>query len=269
MTEPGPFQATATASVPIDLFGYRPTGSVRQTIVVMHGVLRNADEYRDHAIGLSERTSSLIIAPHFDEERFPSWRYHRGGVLSEPGEPRPASEWTYEILRSAIGDALVSQGVSHLPFHFLGHSAGGQFLMRMAAFVDLGAARIVAANAGSVMFPSRDYPFGYGFGGLPENFGDDTALSAYLARPLTIFAGTADTEADEHLDQSEAAMRQGPNRYQRNLAAYLAAQDVAAQRGWDCQWRFVEAPGVGHDHAAMFDHAQAEVALFGTKSGSS
>ena len=48
----------------------------------------------------------------------------------------------------------------------IGHSGGGQFLIRLAAFNPHEAERIVVANAGTQVFPTRDLNFPFGFGGL-------------------------------------------------------------------------------------------------------
>ena len=150
-----------------------------------------------------------------------------------------------------------------MPYYLIGHSAGGQFLERMSAFVDTGAERIVAANPGSLIFPRTDWDFGYGFGKLPSNLADDASLQKYLAQPLTLYLGSGDDHVDGDLDISEEAMREGPGRYQRGLACYEAAKKLASEKGWAFNWRVVVAKFVGHDHALMFNHPIAEVALFG------
>jgi poly(3-hydroxybutyrate) depolymerase len=250
--------------VALQVFTYRPANwSGTRLLFVMHGVLRNADEYRDHAIGMADRFDALVVAPKFDSERFPSRAYQRGGLLREDGAPAPAAEWTYSRLPELAAALRARTGKPDAKLYVIGHSAGGQFLVRMAAFADIGAERIVAANPGSVLLPTRDVKFGYGFGGLPEALASDERLRAYLAAPLTLFLGTADDHADEYFDASEAAMAQGSGRHQRGLALWWAAQHLAKARGWPCNWRLVEAVGIEHDHEKMFAHANCELALFG------
>lgn len=250
--------------VELTVFTYRPANwSGARLLFVMHGVLRNADEYRDHAVGMGDRFDALIVAPKFDAERFPSRAYQRGGILREDRSAAPPAEWTYSRLPELAAAMRTRTGKPEAKLWLIGHSAGGQFLVRAAAFAELGAERIVAANPGSVLLPTYDQPFGYGFGGLPKELANDDRLRAYLAAPLTLFLGTGDDHEDEDFDKSKDAMVQGSGRHQRGLALWWTAQALAKQRGWTCNWRLVEAVGIEHDHEKMFAHANCEVALFG------
>jgi len=250
----------------LEVFVHKPeTYAGERMLVVMHGVNRNADEYRDHAADLGERFQMLVVAPKFDNERFPSRAYQRGGILREDGTAADAKEWTYAYIPKVAAALREREAKPKMPFWVIGHSAGGQFCMRMAAFQELGAERIVAANAGSCLVPTRDAKFGYGFGGLPESLSSDDVLKRYLAAPLTLYLALDDNGHDEWLDTSEPAMKQGPGRLQRNRAAFAAAEKLAAEKKWPFAWRKVEVEGIGHDHEKMFAHALVEEALFGPK----
>jgi pimeloyl-ACP methyl ester carboxylesterase len=248
----------------LEVFTHKPADwRGERMLFVFHGVLRNADEYRDHAVVLAERYSMLVIAPRFDEERFPSIKYQRGGILSADGTAARPEEWTYALvpkLARAIRDREAKPALKHW---LIGHSAGGQFCMRMAAFQDTGAERIIASNPGTALVPTRAQDFGYGFGKLPDELASDEILKRYLAAPLTLYLAQEDNKEDEYLDVSDAGMRQGPGRLQRNRAAFAAAESLAREKSWPCAWRIVEVPEVGHDHELMFQHPLAESALFG------
>jgi len=249
----------------LDVFMYRPERWIGQRMIfVMHGVLRNADEYRDHSVAMGDRLNALIVAPRFDSERFPSRAYQRGGIMREDGSVAAKQEWTYSLIPHLAASVRTLVRVDGMPYTILGHSAGGQFVMRMSAFMDTGAERLVAANPGTDLFPLRSMPFGYGFGGLPEELSNDDAIRRYLAAPLTIYLGTADDQPDENFETSERGMAQGSGRHQRGLACYWTAKTLAESRGWTFGWRLVEAQGVGHDHEKMFDHPNCELALYGT-----
>ena len=116
---------------------------------------------------------------------------------------------------------------------------------------------------GPAVVPTRELPFGYGFGGLPPALANDEVLRAYLAAPLTLYLGTADTLPDRHFDHTTTAMRQGPSRITRGRACFELARKLAADRQWRFNWRKVEIDGVGHSAARMFAGAQAGDALFG------
>lgn len=254
--------------VKLDVFTYKPaTYQDGPLIVVFHGIQRNADTYRDNAKVLGDRFGALIAAPRFDTNRFPSEAYQRGGV-TKAGVVQPREEWTFSLVPQIVDEVRRAAGRTDLPHYLIGHSAGGQFLGRMAAFTDTGARRIIAANPGAHIFPTRDADFPYGFGKLPDELGNDAALKRYLAQPLTLFQGTADT-GESNLDKSAPAMRQGATRIERGRENFRRAQELAKAKGWPCNWTLVEAPGIGHDSAKMFGHANAEAALFPGKSATS
>src|SRR5688572_8569467 len=88
---------------PIQVFTYKPKRySGGPLVMVCHGTLRNAEEYRDHSIAMADRLNVMIAAPLFDDKRFPSRRYHRGGVLDEQGKPTPKESWTYNYLNRIV-----------------------------------------------------------------------------------------------------------------------------------------------------------------------
>jgi pimeloyl-ACP methyl ester carboxylesterase len=248
---------------PLTLFTYKPpTYHDGPILVVFHGVNRNAEDYRNFAITLGERFGAIVIAPLFDTKRFPSERYQRGGI-QRAGVAQPPEKWTYAAVPRIVADVRAREGKPALPYYLIGHSAGGQFLVRLAAFYPGQAARIVAANPGSELFPARDQNFGYGFGGLPSELSSDEILKRYLAAPLTIYLGTGDNHPDEDFDASPAAMKQGGSRLERGRACFAFAEKLAKERGWEFHWRKVETPGIGHESAFMFAAKEAEDALFG------
>jgi hypothetical protein len=247
----------------LELFTYKPE-SYRDgpLLLVFHGVLRNAEEYRDHARGMGDRFQALVVAPRFAEREFPLERYQFGGVAIR-GEVKARETWSGSFVAPIIAEIRKREARPDMPCHCIGHSGGGQFLARMAGFSATGTKQIVVANAGTHLFPSRDLPYPFGFGGLPQELSGDAVLKQYLAQPVTIYVGSADTERDEHFDVTPPAEKQGKTRYERGRNVYLAAQALAKEKGWTCGWKLIEAEGVGHDHEKMFDHARCRTALFG------
>ena len=252
------------AREPITLFTYKPpTYRGGPLLIVCHGVQRNAEDYRNFAITLAERFGVLVVAPLFDKERFPMARYQRGGLVGADGAVQPLERWTYASIPRMVARVRELEGKPELPYYLIGHSAGGQFLVRMAAFLPGEAERIIAANTGSHLFPTREADFGYGFGGLPPELSGDDVIRRYLAARLTLYQGTGDVIADPSMDASPPAMRQGPNRLARGRAAFAAAQALAKEKGWVCNWRLVETPGIAHEAAFMFAAKEAGDAIFG------
>jgi pimeloyl-ACP methyl ester carboxylesterase len=250
----------------LEVHTYKPASYQGGPILfVIHGQGRNADGYRDYGIPLAERHGALVIAPQLDATRYPGERFQRGGVLRS-GKLAPREEWTYAVIPALADLVRRLEGRPDLPYSLIGHSAGGQFAIRLAAMMPGQAQRIVAANPGSLLFPTRGARWGYGFGGLPPELASDEVLRAFLAAPFTLLLGTSDTgREDADLDRSEPAMAQGPHRFARGHACFQAAQTLARQRGWTFNWKLLEVAGTGHSGKDMIGSSQASAALFGPR----
>jgi hypothetical protein len=255
--------------VPIEVYTYKPSKFERQALVlVLHGLGRNASGYRDYAVPLADRLGLLVVSPLFDTARFPTWRYQWGGVIrpsnnssSGTNAVEPEHAWTGRLLLAMVEAVRELEAAPALDYYLLGHSGGAQALSRIAALMTTGAQRIVLANAGTYLWPSREARFPDGFGGLPSTLSSDAALRAYLAQPVTLLLGTADILQDTDLSMREAAVAQGANRYERGLNAYRAGQTLAKARGWTFNWKIVEVPGVGHSASRMFRSEETLTAL--------
>jgi pimeloyl-ACP methyl ester carboxylesterase len=251
----------------IDVFTYKPADyRDGPLIMVFHGTLRDADVYRDDARAMADRFGALIGVPRFDREQFGSGQYQQGGLFKDD-KLKPEPEWTWSLVPKIIAELRRREGRPEMPVYLIGHSAGGQFVGKMAAFVPADVARVVAANPSTLLFPTRDHLYPYGFGDLPDELVSRDRLRRYLARPLTIYLGTADNERDQYLDKSSGADRLGKSRLERGRNLFSFARELAEKEGWEFGWRLVEAPGVGHDHKAMFDDPMCEIALFGRRGG--
>ncbi len=251
--------------VPLKCFVYRPANYKDGPLLfVFHGVLRNASEYRDHAVGMGDRFGALVVAPLFDEARFPLAKYQHGGIVRD-GMAVPAAERTGAMVPKLAAAIRQREQRPDMPYYLIGHSGGGQFLFRLAAFVDTDAREIVASNAGTLIFPRKDAPFPYGYGKLPEELTTDAEMKRFVGQRLTLYLGDKDIERDEHLDVLPEADAQGPTRFERNQAAFAAWKKLAAEKGWPFRWRIVIAKGIEHDHEKMFDHAKCKEALFDRK----
>ena len=249
--------------VKLELFTYKPeTYRDGPLIMVFHGVLRNAEEYRDHAKQMGDRYGALIVAPRFPEPEFPIVKYQQGGLLID-GKATPRASWTWSFIPLIAAEIRRREDRPQMPYYLIGHSGGGQFLVRLAGFLPTDASRIVVANPGTHLFPTTELPYPWGFGGLPEELCTDETLQRYLAQPLTIYLGKNDTERDEYFDVTPNAEKQGMTRYQRGQHAFQAAAELARRREWKFNWRLVEVTDVGHDHQAMFNNPQCDLALFG------
>ena len=244
------FQFSAAGKT-LHVFTYRPSSFTDgPLLIVVHGMDRNADSYRDRAIILADRMKALVVAPCFDAKQFSTEAFQRGGVTLG-GKAQPQEQWTFTLIAQLVEEVRQREQRPDMPHYLIGHSAGGQFLTRLAAFLPGDARRIVAGNPGSLLFPTRDMNFQYGFGNLPKELSDDDALRRYLAAPLTLLLGTDDT-GDKNLDVSASAMKQGATRIERGRACYRLAEHLARSKGWPFNWRLQEAAGVGHSSEMLF-----------------
>jgi hypothetical protein len=239
---------------------YRPSNCTEPALLfVFHGNSRSAASYLDYARPLADRACLLVFAPLFDEERFPNSAYHRGGIVDDDGV-LPREDWTVDIVADLVSWARRREGRPDAPYYLFGHSAGGQFLSRVAAFAPPpDAERIVIANASTHVLASLDEPAPYGLGDVfgPAATGQ---LRTYLALPVTIYLGTEDTE-DEDLTDTVEARRQGADRLERGRAAFALARETALRNGWTFGWRLVEASGVGHSARDMLGSERADDAF--------
>jgi pimeloyl-ACP methyl ester carboxylesterase len=254
---PGSAEVTATIDgVTLPVFTYRPEGcAVSGILLVFHGLHRDASGYRDDARPLADRLCMLVAAPLFDEHRFPTWRYQRGGIVHD-GKVEPEADWTVNVVPRLAAWVRAGEKRPDLPYALIGHSAGGQFLSRVAAFLPAGATRIVIANPSTWVLPSLDTPAPYGFGGVYDPPRGEAALRRYLAAPVTVLLGQEDTGSRD-LAMGDAAEAQGGTRLERGQNAFRQAEAVAKANGWPFNWRLAFVPGVGHSARLMFGSAQA------------
>jgi poly(3-hydroxybutyrate) depolymerase len=216
-------QTVDVNGTPMVVFTYRPAGCPEPSLlVVFHGIARNAQSYRDYTRVLADRLCLLVAAPVFEEQAFPGWRYQRGGIVKNAAV-QDARDWTGRLVLDLVA-WVRRQEERPLAYSLLGHSAGGQFLDRLAAFVPTEARRIVVANAGSYVFPSLEIAAPYGLGKVYSEADGEAALRRYLEQPLTIYLGQGDTRDDERNDY---ALAQGNSRYQRGINVFNAGKMLA------------------------------------------
>jgi pimeloyl-ACP methyl ester carboxylesterase len=162
-----------------------------------------------------------VLAPEFDRKAFPPALYQRGGVARQRAlEPHDA--WSVRLV-----DGLVTWGQAEekrpLPYILLGHSAGAQFLGRVAAYTPTKARRIVIANPSTYVLPNADVATPYGFGGIGSRSETQAEIARYLALPLTILLGDNDT-GDKRRAKTKRAMEQGATRLERGLNTFARAK---------------------------------------------
>lgn len=244
-----PFSPATDSSLPeIDVFwasGTADPEAIRHSriVFVMHGVLRNGDEYRDIWARLAHGHKVLVIAPMFDRERFPAGAYSTCGL----GDAPPGSR-ALDYIEPLFDQTVRMFGGAQTGFDMFGHSAGAQFVHRYVEFAPRTALRTaVAANAGWYTLPKQRRRFPYGMKNAPEG----PPPEVYLRRRLVVMLGSHDVARDDHLRTTVGAMKQGSHRLERGRTFYEAAQKAAFRRGLRSRWRLRIVHGAGHDAHRM------------------
>ena len=243
---------------PIEVFTFRPACPIQGILLVFHGLHRGVENYRDAARPLATQLCMIVVAPLFDEERFPGWRYQRGGIVHRHALQDPQA-WTGSLVLQLVS-WVRQQENRPLPYSMIGHSAGGQFLSRLAAFTPTKATRIVVANPSSYVFANLRIKAPFGMGGVYPRHRAEAELRRYLQTPVTIFLGKDDV-GDKDRDESAGARAQGETRLARGLNAYYSARALARSAGWPFNWRLVRVARVGHSARKMLGSKRAVEAL--------
>jgi hypothetical protein len=255
--QPGNGQHSVTlGKSKLDVFTWHPKTKPKLLLVVFHGMHADADNYRDRTRPLAEQLGAAVVAPKFAQPEFPQPLYQRGGVAPE-GKFVPPGQRTVDLIAPLVAWSQQACGQPGLRYALIGHSAGGQFLSRVAAFAPATDVRYVIANPSTWVLPSTEATVPYGFAGSPNA---EQTLRTYLALPITVLLGTEDT-GTSNLSSEPEAVAQGANRLERGRNAFAKAKAAAKALGAPFHWKLAEVPGVGHDSAGMFASEQAYEAL--------
>ncbi len=243
------FMFSAWDGPALTVYAVEPDGldSAAPVVFVMHGVGRNADEYRDNWIEIAQQYGVRVYAPQFTQRDFPGAdAYNLGGV--EPGRARTVG--AFDSIEPLFDYIRETRGVTAGTYNIFGHSAGAQFVHRLSCFTaSPRMAMAIAANAGWYTLPTTDAEWPYGLGGI----GKDVCNAAdWLSRPLVILLGDADTDPnDPNLRRTPEAMAQGEHRYARGLFFFNTARELADREGLPFAWRVGTVKDVAHDNGAM------------------
>lgn len=245
------------ADKPITVWYYRPLNlPVAAPIVfVMHGVKRDAQAYRDTWMVAAERFKFLLLCPEFAATEYPRKAYQLGNLTDDAGNPLPRSGWTFGAIEHLFDFVKETTGNTSERYRIYGHSAGGQFVHRLALFLpEARYSTAVTANAGWYTMPTLDgATFPYGLGG---SVGTADDLRRAFGRRLVVLLGERDTDArDPHLRRSPAARSQGRNRLERGHTFYSTARSEASRLGVSLNWKLVVVPGAAHLQQQMMPTA--------------
>lgn len=230
----------------MDVLAFRPPDCrLRAILLVMAAKDRNSGAYRDDSVPLANAVCGVVFSPTFPEKQFPTWQYQRGGFPTRNNElpaaalVKPLEQWAWQ-----------ETDLPQLPIILIGHSAGAQFLDRVAAYASADEAEIILMNPATYVEPETDSPVPYGFNGWPENI-HQTSLKHYLSEHLTILLGSDDVETTLGAGRIAQAMGQGRNRLERGQWAFAQAREQAYRLDVPFNWNIDIVPNTGHDGQKM------------------
>jgi pimeloyl-ACP methyl ester carboxylesterase len=246
----------ANADKPVRVWYYYAQNFSRgsgKVVFAMHGALRNAQSTLRRWRSYADKHGALIIAPEFSKRYYPeSQYYNRGNLRDKNGNMRDISDWTYTTI-----DEIFDEVVRLIPdaperYSLQGHSAGGQFVHRMALLEkNYRIETAVAANPGWYIVPDENYSYPCGISDLPTQTID---LATAYAGNLVITLGTEDNNPNaDMLYHGYCAELQGTNRYDRGRYFYEFARNDASNRNLPFNWKLIEVQGVGHNSTAMVE----------------
>lgn len=268
--------------------------TVTRAMIVVHGVLRDADYYYDTGVIAANAArllnDTIVIAPQFVEKDDLAGKSVPAQTLywnSEwPGGSdavAPAAISTYDVFDAILARLSDAKRFPKLrEIVVVGHSAGGQIVQRYAA---VGRApqldgrgrvpvRLVVSNPSSYFYFTDWRPnpqsncadfnrWRYGLSGAPRYVrGSAAALEArYVKRDVVYLMGTGDVNPKEDdLDRSCGGEAQGPYRFAR-AKFYIAYIGRRHPTGTAQRYAFVA--GVPHDSRRMFTSACGLGVIFG------
>ena len=256
----GSFEFTLPEAVPgpaIRVHYAMPDADLAQApvLVVMPGQQRNAQDYLQDWLDFSAATGRIVLCPQFPESDFSSRAYNQGGVLDADDELADRSAWTFNAIESLFDQVVARVSGQQRGYDLFGHSAGAQFVHRMALLqpghrIDTA----LAANAG--WYTQTDLRENYPYG-LDEIEIDDAQIEHGLGTNLVIMLGADDTDTSSaSLRTSDEANEQGDHRLERGMSFYATGSKLSDELGVDFAWRMYVVPGVGHEHTGMAEAAK-------------
>lgn len=235
---------------------FRPAScQIRAILFVLAGKKRDSTTYRDDAIPLARNECSLVFAPEFPVGKFPLQQYQRGGFpVSQQKIPGAGYMKLLEQWARTVSD---EPGV---PIILVGHSAGAQYLERVAAYAPGEEVMTVIMNPSTYVEPETETAVPYGFGNWtePASLPD---LKRYLSRNIAIILGAEDTQTSSEIEHIAAATGQGRNRLERGQWAYAQGRGQAEKLGVPFGWTITLIPATGHVASKMLASAELQDAV--------
>lgn len=235
--------------VPLRVWYYWPVGLTRTSdfMVVMHGVNRDAKNYRDVWVQYAVRENFLLVVPEFSQGDYPgSKSYNLGNIRSSSGQLNPVEQWTFMLIEELFDYLKRITNSSAKTYNIFGHSAGAQFVHRLVMLVpNVRVKTAIAANAGWYTIPTETATFPYGLGTINKT---EREMGSAFEKRLIVLLGTNDTDTNhERLRKDPEVMIQGCHRLERGQYFFEQSRGIAERTGLPFYWELNYAQGVSHD----------------------
>lgn len=192
-----------------------------RTLILLHGVSRNAAELATRFAAAPQWDEWTLIAPVFQKDRFGQFQQ-----MLAAGDKVPSDQALIALIERVFDDAGREPG----PVHLFGFSGGAQLAHRFAMLNPHLAAAVYAMAAGWYLLPDDSIPYPYGLGNLGPIRSCDLARA--LTVPMTVAVGALDTRCDNVVRQDRIINRtQGRNRYIRARKWHKAVNRIALEQG--------------------------------------
>jgi poly(3-hydroxybutyrate) depolymerase len=212
-------------------------------VVSVHGISRNAEEHGRRFAPFAERYGVVLVAPLFDEARFPD--YQRLG--RESGAKGKRGARADRMLERIVAEVGRTTPADPSRLFLFGFSGGGQFVHRFAMAYPERVASYVVGAAGWYTFPDATVPF-------PRGTRMRACLSdvcfdpkRYLRVPSLVLVGERDVHEGSAMRQtSKVNDQQGESRLERGEHWVAAMQAAAQEHGYSTRFGFATLARSGH-----------------------
>lgn len=253
--ERGRFVLLDWGGPPIPVWTYVPRRSDAAklpVVIVMHGVGRDADRYRDEWAALAQLNRFVVVAPEFSTQQFPrSAGYNLGNVFErESGDRIDERNWSFSAIEPLFDAVTRHLNSGQTEYTLYGHSAGSQFVHRFLFYKpDARVKRYITANAGWYTMPDFEEPYPYGLDGAGI---DREALKTALQKDVVVLLGDHDDDATHSsLRRTPEAMSQGAHRFARGQSFFDRAKRQALELDVPFNWSMRVVRNAKHSNAEM------------------
>ena len=249
---------------PVDVYYNIPPGDITTMPILFsfHGAGRNAVDYRDYWINMSNTNGFIVIAPEFSTDFYPGLGddYLMGNVFDDGDNPtsesrNPENEWTFSIIEPLFDYIKADISGNQMSYRAWGHSGGSQFLHRFLFFKPNSRLEVaVCSNAGWYTVPEVGVSFPYGIDNseLPES-----NITHAFETKLIVHLGESDTNQNSSGLRHNTVVdnQQGLNRFVRGNYFFNTSEAEAEDMDVTFNWEIDTVPNVGHNAQQMANDA--------------